>query len=224
MAITFRANKGQALTYAEMDTNLGSYFYSSSVSVSGSVLYLHYTGSSNVPVNQGTHEIPLPGQLPAGVNHRIPFYTGSATLVTNDGFIADRQEDGTVHVGINVDETNDAAFLTYELEVSGSIRASAVVYQGSDKRYKENIETIDDGLIRVLNSRGVKYNRDGNAEVGVIAQEIQNSIPEVVSEDNNGYLSVNYNGLVGVLIEAVKEQDKLIQDLYSRVQNLENNN
>ena len=48
MAITFRANKGQALTYAEMDTNLGSYFYSSSLD--GNNLYLHYTGSAEVPI------------------------------------------------------------------------------------------------------------------------------------------------------------------------------
>ena len=64
MAITFRANKGQALTYGEMDTNLGNFFYSSSVSNNGTVLNLHYTGSSDVPVTNifvpsGFAEIPV---------------------------------------------------------------------------------------------------------------------------------------------------------------------
>ena len=71
MAIIFRANKGQALTYAEMDTNLGSYFYSSSVE--GANLYLHYTSSLNVPVNQTSHRIPLTAGTVEGISHNIQY-------------------------------------------------------------------------------------------------------------------------------------------------------
>ena len=53
----------------------------------------------------------------------------------------------------------------------------------------------------------------GKKEVGVIAQEIQKTIPEVVSEDNKGYLSVSYGNIVGVLIEAIKELKAEIEDL-----------
>ena len=51
MAVFFRANKSQPLTYGEMDQNLGSFFYSSSVANGGRTLVLHYTGSSQVPIN-----------------------------------------------------------------------------------------------------------------------------------------------------------------------------
>lgn len=221
MAITFRANKGLPLSYQEMDTNLGSYFYSSSIANSGATLVLHYTSSAAVPVNQSSHQISLTKGLLSGVNRRIIFFTGSNASTTAPGFIASASSAG-VSVGINVDENNDLP-LTYNLEVSGSIRTSAALYQSSDKRLKHNIRTVDDALTRIISSRGVLFDRDnGVDEVGVIAQEIENTIPEVVSKDNKDYLSVNYNGIVGVLIEAIKEQQELIQNLYTRVQNLEN--
>ena len=93
------------------------------------------------------------------------------------------------------------------------------MYQSSDERLKHNIETIDSALTKITSSRGVTFDRNnGIKEVGVIAQEIQRTIPEVVSKDKSDYLSVNYNGIVGVLIEAIKEQDELIQNLYTRVE------
>ena len=218
MAVTFRANKSTPLTYQEMDVNLGSYFYSSSISSNGRVMYLHYTGSSNVPVNQIRHEVPLTAGVPVGGHSRIAFYTGSTSLQSTQGVIVD--DSGSVGIGVN--ELTDVP-LTYKLEVSGSIRTSQALYQSSDKRLKHNIETIDSALTRITSSRGVTFDRNnGVKEVGVIAQEIQRTIPEVVSTDKSDYLSVNYNGIVGVLIEAIKEQDELIQNLYTRVQDLEN--
>lgn len=217
MAVTFRANKSIPLTYQEMDINLGSFFYSSSISADGRTLYLHYTGSNNVPVNQNRHEVSIVGGVPVGVNRRISYYTGSTSLRTTSGFLVD----DIGNVGIGVNESTDLP-LTYKLEVSGSIRTSAALYQSSDERLKHNIETVDSALTKIISSRGVTFDRNnGIKEVGVIAQEIQKTIPEVVSKDNSDYLSVNYNGIVGVLIEAIKEQDELIQNLYTRVQNLE---
>ena len=217
MAITFRANKSTPLTYQEMDVNLGSYFHSSSISDNGRVLYLYYTGSDNVPVNQARHEIPLTAGVPIGGHGRIAYYTGSTSLQSRVGLIVD--ENGSVGIGVN-ELTNLP--LTYKLEVSGSIRTSEALYQSSDERLKHNIETIDSALTKIISSRGVTFDRNnGIKEVGVVAQEIQRTIPEVVSTDKSDYLSVNYNGIVGVLIEAIKEQDELIQNLYTRVQNLE---
>ena len=220
MAITFRADKGQALSYQEMDINLGSFYYSSSLSANRQTLRLHYTGSNLVPVNQGTHAISLIPGITSGVQNRVAYFQDTGSIGDVSGFIIDSTS-GNNYVGINVDELNDIP-LTYALEVSGSIKASGAVYQTSDERTKENIETIDNGLSKILNSRGVSFDKEGKRQVGVIAQEIKNTIPEVVSEDNNSYLSVNYNGIVGVLIEAIKEQDELIHNLYKRVQDLEN--
>jgi hypothetical protein len=218
MAVTFRANKSTPLTYQEMDVNLGSYFHSSSISDNGRVLYLYYTGSDNVPINQARHEVPLTAGVPKGSHGRIAYYTGSTSLQSRAGLVVD--ENGSVGIGVNEDADLP---LTYKLEVSGSIRTSEALYQSSDERLKHNIDTIDDALTKITSSRGVTFDRNnGVFEVGVIAQEIQRTIPEVVSKDKNDYLSVNYNGIVGVLIEAIKEQDELIQNLYTRVQDLEN--
>tara|TARA_R110000822_G_scaffold134657_6_gene272332 strand:+ start:11230 stop:11874 length:645 start_codon:yes stop_codon:yes gene_type:complete len=214
MPIFFRANKTQPLTYGEMDQNLGSFFYSSSVANGGRTLKLHYTGSGNVPINNSAHELSLVAGIPPGKNRRLAFYSGSTAISTAPGLIAS-QSNTAVHVGINVNETLDVP-LTYNLEVSGSIRTSASIFQSSDRRLKDNIETVTEGLSKIISSRGVTFDKDGGKNAGVIAQEIQKTMPEVVSEDNKGYLSVNYNGIIGYLIEAVKELKQEVEELKSR--------
>ena len=214
MAITFRANKNQALTYSEMDTNFGSYFFSSSIHNGGQTLKLHYTSSLPANVNLPTHEIPLTtGIGTAGSDRRVAFFTGSSALTTTPGFIVSSSK-----VGINLDETNDLP-IDYELTVSGSIKATGTVIQGSDKRYKENVIGINSGLDKVVSLTGVNYNRIGQEkiEAGFIAQDIQEVIPEVVFEDNNSYLGVNYNGVVPYLVEAIKDLKNEIEDLKSRL-------
>lgn len=213
MAITFRAQKGQALSYAEMDTNLGSYIYSASTSNNGQQLDLHYTSSAAASMNQATIAVPLTkGIGTAGSNMRIPYFTSSAALTTTSGFIVHSGK-----VGIGLDETNDVP-LTYALEVSGSIKASATVIQGSDERLKENIVDIEDGIEKVMHLRGVNFDwkDSGDTNPGVIAQEIQKVIPEVVYEDKKGYLGVNYSGIVPYLIEAIKDLQEQVDELKNK--------
>lgn len=211
MAITFRANKGQALSYGEMDTNMGSFFYSSSVE--GTNLYLHYTGSLNVPVNQSSHRIPLSTGTVAGTDFNVQ-YNNSGNLDGASDFIYSGSK-----VGIN-NTVND---LTYNLEVSGSIRASAAVLSNSDERLKENIYPIDNALSRVSQIEGVYFDwkTGGDRQVGVIAQQVEKVLPEVVSEDKNSYLSVDYSKIVPLLIEAINEQNSIIKDLEDRLSKLE---
>ena len=84
--------------------------------------------------------------------------------------------------------------------------ASGNVTAYSDERLKDNITTIKGALDLVSDMRGVTYDMEGRAGVGVIAQEIQKVLPEVVSEQvNEEYLSVAYGNISGVLIEAIKE-------------------
>lgn len=213
MAITFRANKSIPLTYQEMDINLGSYFYSSSKNSSGNTLYLHYTGSGNVPVNQTHHEISLISGITTGTDRRVAFYSGSTSLNTAEGFVVDVSGS----VGIGISELNDLPLLSHKLFVSGSVGVVAL-FQTSDARTKHNVQTVDNALSRIVSSRGVTFDRNnGVAEVGVIAQEILETIPEVVHEDNNGLLSVNYSGIIGVLIEAIKEQEARISTLEQKL-------
>lgn len=211
MRILFRAQKKQALTYAEMDTNLGSFFYSSSISDNN--LYLHYTSSMEVPVNRSSHVIPLTTGTVQGSDTQVQ-YNKEGNLAGAAGFVYSGSK-----VGIN----NSVENLTYHLEVSGSIRTSEAILSNSDERLKENIYPIDNALSRVSEVEGVYFNWKDKEEkqVGVIAQQVQKVLPEVVSEDNNSYLSVDYSKLVPLLIEAVNEQSSIIEGLEKRIAKLE---
>jgi hypothetical protein len=101
---------------------------------------------------------------------------------------------------------------------SGSvITISGTITETSALRYKENIETIDNALDSVLKMRGVTYNKIGNdnREVGVIAEEVYDVIPELITFEDGEINSVSYSRTVGVLIEAIKEQQKQIEELKS---------
>ena len=89
----------------------------------------------------------------------------------------------------------------------------------SDARLKKNISTIDHGLKKVNAMRGVSYEllRDNTRNVGVIAQEMEEVVPEVVTEGEDGMKAVNYGALVGVLIEAVKELTQEVETLKAKL-------
>jgi hypothetical protein len=125
----------------------------------------------------------------------------------------------------------------YALDVSGIVRATSFS-ETSDKRLKENIKKIDNSLSTLKKLRGVTYTlkpdykkstslKDSNidstdnsssidtalynrTQIGFIAQELQQVYPNLVYEDKEGILSVNYIGLIPVIVEALKVQDSLI--------------
>lgn len=98
------------------------------------------------------------------------------------------------------------------LSVTGNITATGDVGAYSDEQLKSNIETIGSALDKVSNLRGVYYTKDDKRGVGVIAQEVQKVIPEVVGKSGE-YLTVSYGNLVGVLIEAIKELKAEVETL-----------
>jgi hypothetical protein len=104
---------------------------------------------------------------------------------------------------------------------NGDLTAAGDINSTSDKRLKENVETIDNALDKVLAMRGVGFNRIGKdtRSIGVIAQEIEKILPEVVHVDDSDekFKSVSYANIVAVLIEAIKEQQEQIEDLKSKI-------
>ena len=101
-----------------------------------------------------------------------------------------------------------------------TIRNEDITVQGdvnslSDVRTKENIVTVEGGLDLVSQLRGVWYNKIDHEDrkVGVIAQEVEEVLPEVVRTDPEGMKSVDYGKMVGVLIEAIKELKQEIEEL-----------
>jgi hypothetical protein len=104
----------------------------------------------------------------------------------------------------------------YALHVVGNIFASADVLAFSDISVKTNIRPIENALEKVLNSRGVVYDRidtEDKDNIGFIAQELELNLPELVSENVDGTKSVKYQNAVAVLFEAIKEQQKQIDEL-----------
>ena len=102
--------------------------------------------------------------------------------------------------------------LTLDMSAAGAATFNNDITAFSDERLKSDIRTIDNALNLVGDMRGVYFNRDGVAGTGVIAQEIQDILPEVV-HDKQEYLSVAYGNMVGVLIEAIKELKKEVETL-----------
>jgi hypothetical protein len=94
---------------------------------------------------------------------------------------------------------------------SGAITASGDVTAFSDARLKTGIRNIDNALNMVGDMRGVYFIKDGEAGTGVIAQEVEKILPEVVKDGE--YKSVAYGNIVGVLIEAIKELKKEVETL-----------
>ena len=95
---------------------------------------------------------------------------------------------------------------------SGAITSSGDVTAFSDMRIKHDIETIEGALDKVSDMRGVYFKRNnGEAGTGVIAQEVENILPEVVKDGE--YKSVAYGNMVGILIEAIKELKAEVEKL-----------
>jgi hypothetical protein len=109
----------------------------------------------------------------------------------------------------------------FKLDVEGDIRGTRVFAQGveltSDARFKTNLQAITDALSIVRKLQGVSYDWNRAAfpdrgfsprpQIGVIAQEVEKILPELVSTDAQGFKSVNYTGFIPVLIEGLKQQD-----------------
>ena len=95
-----------------------------------------------------------------------------------------------------------------DLRVTGTARATKFTTT-SDERLKKNIRRIEDPLQVIAAIEGVKFNwiSDGTDDVGLIAQDVERCLPEAVQETND-IKSVNYNGVVGLLVESVKELAK----------------
>jgi hypothetical protein len=135
---------------------------------------------------------------------------GSAT--TGGGLIfATRPSNGSIASRLEISDNGNVTIYApvsgTSLYVNGDIYATGTITQGSDERLKTNVKTIEGALDKVSAMRGVSFTRKdtGQRDVGVIAQEVSSVVPEVVHEDENGYLSVAYGNMVGVLIEAIKE-------------------
>ena len=115
--------------------------------------------------------------------------------------------------------SGNATRFTFDAD-NGNFTATGNITAFSDERLKDDIETLDGS--KVLDMRGVSYTKDGRAGSGVIAQELEKVAPELVmtNEKEDGMKSVAYGNLVGYLIEAVKDQQKQIDELKTQINDI----
>lgn len=107
----------------------------------------------------------------------------------------------------------DTSVSFQNITASGDILAQGTVTALSDKRLKQNIEKIQNPLKILKKLNGYTFTMNKERHIGVIAQEVQKALPEAVRETENGYLSVAYGNMVGLLIETNKELLKRIEVL-----------
>jgi hypothetical protein len=134
------------------------------------------------------------------------------------------QEDGKVVLDPTSTAT-DATRNDGNFRVNGAIYATGNVTAFSDVRLKEDIRTIDNAMDKIVQITGYTFTRndldDDKRYAGVIAQEVQHVLPEVVEQDEEGMLSIAYGNLVALLIEGMKEQKKEIDELKKRLDKVE---
>jgi hypothetical protein len=103
----------------------------------------------------------------------------------------------------------------YRLYVNGTIYATGNITANSDLTLKKNLELITNPTDKLMQLNGYSYQwkSDDSHQYGVIAQEVEKILPYAVSTGNDGIKGVSYNQIIPVLIEAVKEQKKELEEL-----------
>ena len=185
-------------------------------------LYSNTTGSDNVAVGDYALNNNLTGNYNVAIGRYAETSSNSSTNQTVIGYQATGQADNSVVLG------NSDVTAVYMAEDSGAtIYAGNATFNGdvviqSDARLKSNIVSLGATLHKLLQIDGKSYEMKGRQKIGVLAQEIQEVFPELVTKDGDEMLAVNYQGLVPVLINGLKEQQKEIDELRELVQKLVN--
>ena len=173
--------------------------------------YLEYTAVFDVVVQSPTAPIVYPTFANASGTTSIGIAsTGSTSVV----YIP---SSGNLGIG-----TTNA---TSKLTVSGNLLVTGIITatdfnSASDIRLKENIQKIDNPIDKIIKIDGVRFDwkYDNKPSMGVIAQNIEEVLPELVNGEDSK--TVNYNGIIGLLIECVKTQQEQIDELNRRLDEL----
>ena len=181
------------------------------------------SGSSQVQLGSASGNIALATQTTGDYVASLVAGTG-ITLSNNSG------EGATPTIAIGQSVATNATPTFGNLTINGSINATGDItaYYTSDKRHKNNIQPITDALLKVSKLNGVtwEWNDDvhevtkSTPKTGLIAQEVQEVLPEVIKEREDGFLALDYSKMMGLMVEAIKEQQTQIHNLTLEIENL----
>ena len=167
------------------------------------------------------------GTTSASTVHYPVFIAGlgnsNPLISTTSNYFSFTPSSGTLSVNqFNAGVTTATNVTVQSLNCSG-VATATDFNSTSDINLKDNIKVIDDPLAKVLQLNGVSFDwKDtGQSSAGVIAQDVERVMPGIIRDNSTGYKSLNYNGLIGLLIEAVKEQNETIEVLKQKINTLE---
>ncbi len=201
-------NAGAKLTVnGGLKTTLANYLNGYSVNTGNSSIIV---GNSIGETYALTAGIPNVTQAGFSINKLSSYSYGASIQYATPVFVVNN-----TNVGIGISAP------AYKLDVAGPVHATEFVY-GSDRALKKNIQPLTNSLQKIQELQGVSFNwkKGGEAQVGLIAQDVQKVYPELV-HGKSGDMGVQYGNLVAPLIEAVKTQQAEIKDLQARVKVLE---
>ena len=141
--------------------------------------------------------------------------TAAAVLINFD-----KSADASYFTGSNLPISTDGTNITVS-GGNGSVTADAFIYS-SDLRLKDNVTNLSGALDKVKNLNGVSFDwkKSGAHEIGLIAQNVEQVVPELVVTGQDGMKAVKYGNIVALLIEAIKEQQVEIEALQSQIAEL----
>jgi len=151
------------------------------------------------------------------------FFGNIRIAVADDNTIDTSAGNLILDAATNIVDINAATNITGNTVITGilSVTDDITAFFSSDQRLKDNITPINDPLAKVLSISGNTYDwneksgKEGH-DVGVIAQEVLEVLPEAVTTRDNGYLAVDYQKIVPLLVEAVKELSAKVKDLENK--------
>jgi|DEB0MinimDraft_4_1074332.scaffolds.fasta_scaffold02974_4 hypothetical protein len=207
---------------------------------SGDLVRITQTGSGNALVVEDSAN---PDSTPFVVDASGNLLVGTTSAVSNQGVIQAKTSVtggpgaySAINTGYNSGNSNwsfgmnsAGAFVVYiNPAVSGNLgvylSAGATSWTGnSDERLKDITGNIENAIESVQSLRAVKYTlKADNAEiktqrVGLIAQDVQTVLPEIIDEDQDGYLGIRYTEAIPLLVAAIKEQQVLIESQQSQI-------
>ena len=191
-------------------------FYILRGSGNNSTSWSTYNGYWPLEINLDNNNATFGGSVTAVYDFRAPIFYDS----DNTAYYADFANSGTsiktagnVLIGQTYDPGN-------KLQVNGNIYAVGDVTAYSDIRVKTNIRSIERVVERIMNIRGVIYDRtdiESNDNIGFIAQELEEQFPELIHTNNDGTKGVKYQNMTAILVEVVKKQQKQIDELKARL-------
>jgi hypothetical protein len=181
---------------------------------------LFLVSAADVAVQPGGGELTVDGNV-------VPNSDSADDLGSTSKYWRNAYIDSVTTTG-NVSGSSTSHLTMGQISSSGDVVADGdiIAYNSSDERLKDNIQVIKGSLDKIGEIRGVEFDwnekspgwaRERGHDVGVIAQEVQKVIPEIVVERKNGFLGVDYKRLVPLLIESIKELKQEVEDLKKKV-------